>query len=90
MYSIASLNCAGFKRVPKKHNINGHEVIAPRYDMPKVGDQCYWINLCYTQRFATYDAESLNEKERIVLTNNGWFDNEKDIVAYTKALLGSK
>lgn len=90
MYSIASLNCAGFTRVPKKHNINGHEVIAPRFDMPKSGRQCYWVDFMIPRTFQTCAASSLTNNERIILVNNGWFDNKKDIVAYTKALLGSK
>ena len=91
-YSMAVINDVddSFKRAPKTQMINGRKVVAPRYDMPKTGEQCYWLNLGYTQGFQTYDAESMSYKEKRVLKLNGWFDNENNIVAHVNAHRESK
>lgn len=76
-----------FTRKPKTQMINGHEVVAPRYDLPERDAQCFWINsiASATSGYAKCSALSLAEHEKLSLSENGWFDNEKDVIAYANA-----
>jgi len=73
------------KRAPKTQMINGNKVVAPRYDMPTLGDMCFWLKYTNKEGFAQYDAESLMPVEREALAINGWFDSKPDIIAYANA-----
>jgi hypothetical protein len=89
LYSITNLKFAGFTRAPKKHNINGHEVIAPRYDSDFTPE--FWVIDASMDGCVNYLRSTELQQETIFnLVNNGWFDNSKSALAYTKALLGSK
>ena len=80
-------NVSFIRRKPKTQMINGHEVVAPRYDLPERDAQCFWINsiASTTSGYAKCSALSLAEHEKLSLSENGWFDNEKDVIAYVNA-----
>lgn len=79
-----------FARAPKTQMINGHKVVAPRYDIPTFGDMCFWLRCANKEGFAQHNAESLMLVEREALAINGWFDNKSDIIEYAKAHRESK
>ena len=83
-------NFDGFTRALKTQMINGHEVIAPRYDMPQRDDMCFWLKYTNKEGFAQYDAQSLMPVEREALSINGWFDKKENVIAYANALRENK
>ena len=78
-------NVSFIRRKPKTQMINGHEVVAPRYDIPPKDEHCFWVCSSYLSGFGSYDSGSLSKSEKEALAINGWFDNEKDATAYANA-----
>lgn len=77
-------------RKPETHIIRGIEVVSPRFDSPSNCQFCYWINCISEAGIAEYDTESLSKPEKIIIANNGWFDNIDHAEAYVKALREGK
>lgn len=70
-------------RKPKTQMINGHEVVAPRYYEPKVGDTVYTHNPWH--RDGVNETEVANYHKISNIAKGGWFDNKEDALAYANA-----
>ena len=72
------------KRKPKTQIINGHEVVAPRYDMPEHREDIIVMNFFSENGIEVID---FSEKTMRAVTSWGWFsaDNTKDAIAYANA-----
>lgn len=73
-----------FTRKPKTQMINGHEVVAPRYDEPE-----HRMDIIVMNCFSENGIEIINfsAKTMKAVTIWGWFstDNEDDAIAYANA-----
>lgn len=75
-------------RKQKTQIINGHEVIAPRYDEPS--DRFFMFSAISENGIAYIKHNSIDDRLRMVIKKYGWFDNESDAIAYAKAHEGIK
>ena len=79
------------KRKPKTQMINGHEVVAPRYDDdPMFEGKYFWYDPTQNRSFSCKEAELITDCERGNLARNGWFEYVDDVEAYAKAHRESK
>ncbi len=79
---LVTNNLLQLKRKPKTQMINGHEVVAPRYDLPAQKTEMFYLD------FAEKDGvinETYNELLHPYIHLFGWFDNIDDAIAYTNA-----
>jgi len=67
----------GIRRKPKTQIINGHEVVAPRYDKPNSGQPIYLYYPLY--------KEGVLHTDHTDNTDFGWFENKSDAIAYANA-----
>ena len=81
----------GIRRKPKTQIINGHEVVAPRYDKPTNScDVVYWVFPLEQCGFRSCDFASLCISERDALMINGYYTSKEDASAFIKALRDNK
>ena len=74
-----------FTRAPKMHNINGHEVVAPRFESAKNGELIY----VYFP-FSDDGIKAVRYKPNMIFTcsKSGFFYDKSEALAYVKALRG--
>jgi len=85
-FEVRTSEINSFKRAPKTQMINGHKVVAPRYDEPEnSGDIAYWLNPTFREGIQSYNWESLNKSEREALMVNGYHTSKENIIAYANA-----
>ena len=76
-------------RAPKTQWINGHEVVAPRYDDDFT--EAFWVLNGYNEKgVGCLISSSYNREKLKGIAINGWFDNEDDAIAYANAHRESK
>ena len=71
-----------FKRAPKTQMINGHKVVAPRYDEPDKGVDIFYLD--FGQDDGIY-KDAYNQMLNTKIQAFGWFDNKPDAIAYANA-----
>ena len=71
-----------FTRAPKTQLINGHEVVAPRYDEPDKGVDIFYLD--FGQDDGIY-KDAYNQMLNTKIQAFGWFDNKPDAIAYANA-----
>lgn len=89
-YGFIKLTEVEFKyisRAPKTQMINGHKVVAPRYDMPE--SPCYMFYLDASESDGLKRCWS-DSNESQYLFDNGWYSTKPDAIAYANAHRESK
>ncbi len=87
LFGLTFSNLAVFTRASKTQMINGHEVVAPRHDIPSKG-KAFYLDFASSERFAWYASKTLSERVAYLLATNGWFDKEADVVTFANAIMG--
>ena len=78
------------KRAPKTQMINGHEVVAPRYDMPSGGGECHYMNFMQIDGVQSVAVERMGPTSKGLASKFGWFDSHRGAIAYANAHRESK
>lgn len=85
-FGLVTENLLQLKRKPKTQMINGHEVVAPKYGTPTEALEFVFV-------FDPANGCTKSYRSRIEWRTNfrfGYFENEKDAIAYANALRENK